>query len=314
QEVRSGSGEVPMLAHRSASSRHRVANWAASALLGALVALLTLALGSVHEVAAQTFEHLAAQAPNGDLIVFYWEPGADWKAVNVTSKTNQKVASAATSWQTPNGSRIVEHLAAQAPNGDLIVFYWEPGADWKSVNVTSKTNQKVASAPTSWQVPSANLIVEHLAAEAPNGDLIVFYWEPGADWKAVNVTPITGQKVASAATSWQTPNGKRIGEHLAAQAPNGDLIVFYWEPGADWKAVNVTSITGQKVASAATSWQVRSPEAWRGAMLGTPLPKKGCFTSSYPSAEWQEVPCTSPPHRRYTPASGAWRYQPTHMG
>src|SRR5208337_3935627 len=210
QEVRSGSGEVPMLAHRSASSRHRVANWAASALLGALVALLTLALGSVHEVAAQTFEHLAAQAPNGDLIVFYWEPGADWKAVNVTSKTNQKVASAATGWQTPNGNRIVEHLAAQAPTGHLIVFYWEPGADWKAVNVTSITGQKVASAATSWQTPNGKRIVEHLAAQAPNGDLIVFYWEPGADWKAVNVTSKTNQKVASAPTSWQVPSANLI--------------------------------------------------------------------------------------------------------
>jgi len=35
---------------------------------------------------------------------------------------------------------------------------------------------------------------------------------------------------------------------------------------------------------------------WRESMSRRPLPKKGCFKSSYPSTEWQEVPCapTSP--------------------
>jgi len=50
------------------------------------------------------------------------------------------------------------------------------------------------------------------------------------------------------------PGGNQIVEHLAAQAPNGDLLVFYWAPGSDWKVVNVSSVTGQKVASPATSW------------------------------------------------------------
>jgi hypothetical protein len=43
---------------------------------------------------------------------------------------------------------------------------------------------------------------------------------------------------------------------------------------------------------------------WRRSMRRVPLPKKGCFTSSYPSAEWQEVPCTTAPARPYPPARG----------
>jgi uncharacterized repeat protein (TIGR03803 family) len=35
--------------------------------------------------------------------------------------------------------------------------------------------------------------------------------------------------------------------------------------------------------------------AWREAMSRTPLPKEGCFEVSYPSIDWQEVPCTTPP-------------------
>ena len=34
---------------------------------------------------------------------------------------------------------------------------------------------------------------------------------------------------------------------------------------------------------------------WRKGMSRVPLPRRGCFTSSYPSSEWREVPCTTPP-------------------
>ncbi len=46
---------------------------------------------------------------------------------------------------------------------------------------------------------------------------------------------------------------------------------------------------------------------WRKGMARVPRPKKGCFTSSYPSTEWQEVPCTTPPARPYPPARGGRR-------
>jgi hypothetical protein len=40
---------------------------------------------------------------------------------------------------------------------------------------------------------------------------------------------------------------------------------------------------------------------WHKGMARVPLPKKGCFMSSYPSTQWQEVPCTTPPARPYPP-------------
>jgi hypothetical protein len=39
-------------------------------------------------------------------------------------------------------------------------------------------------------------------------------------------------------------------------------------------------------------------------MAKIPLPKNGCFTSSFPSTEWQEVPCTTAPTTPYLPARG----------
>src|SRR5208282_1316355 len=34
---------------------------------------------------------------------------------------------------------------------------------------------------------------------------------------------------------------------------------------------------------------------WRDGMAHVPPPTSGCFTSSYPSTQWQEVPCRAPP-------------------
>jgi hypothetical protein len=50
--------------------------------------------------------------------------------------------------------------------------------------------------------------------------------------------------------------------------------------------------------------QPPSRETWRALMSRVPLPKMGCFKSSYPSFTWQEVPCTTPPPRPYPPARG----------
>ena len=45
-------------------------------------------------------------------------------------------------------------------------------------------------------------------------------------------------------------------------------------------------------------------DAWHATMSKTPMPKTGCFTSSYPSTEWKEVPCAPAPTRGYPPRPG----------
>ena len=45
-------------------------------------------------------------------------------------------------------------------------------------------------------------------------------------------------------------------------------------------------------------------EQWRKAMRQIPPPHAGCFTSAFPTTQWQEVPCTTPPARPYPPARG----------
>ncbi|MFZ0613307.1 MAG: hypothetical protein WAM73_13805 [Desulfobacterales bacterium] len=71
--------------------------------------------------------------------------------------------------------------------------------------------------------------------------------------KMIDVTKITGSRVFTQMTAWSTPDAGRIVEHLAGCSPNGDLVVFYCLPGQDWRAVNVSQITGQQVSGPATS-------------------------------------------------------------
>jgi hypothetical protein len=49
----------------------------------------------------------------------------------------------------------------------------------------------------------------------------------------------------------------------------------------------------------------RLREEWRGSMAQVPLPKKGCFTASYPSKEWQPVACTTTPNYPMSPGRDA---------
>jgi hypothetical protein len=48
----------------------------------------------------------------------------------------------------------------------------------------------------------------------------------------------------------------------------------------------------------------QSREAWRKEMSQRRLPKKGCFTASYPDAEWREVACGPPSQNPNPPAKG----------
>jgi len=48
----------------------------------------------------------------------------------------------------------------------------------------------------------------------------------------------------------------------------------------------------------------QSREEWRAAMSRFPMPKKGCFSSTYPRIEWQEIECKAPPPTPYAPRVG----------
>ena len=87
--------------------------------------------------------------------------------------------------------------------------------DINYVDVTQKTGYQVQGAVNSWQTKSGEYNVEHLAGITPNNELIVFWWSRRHDWQAVNVTAKTNHHIVTPVTSWQTPNGPYLVEHLA---------------------------------------------------------------------------------------------------
>lgn len=200
-------------------------------------------------------EGLAAADQDGKLIMFYWYPGSDWKAVNISEKTGRTIAVERPEyWLFTDTAGPFEKLAAPAPNGDLLVFAWRAETDWQATNLSSLTGKKITGPVTAWVTPFGSQHVEHLAARATNNDLLVFYRQTGGAWQVVNVTTLTGQKVGGPATSWTLEGGPEVIERLAAPATNGDLLLFTYQPSTNWQVTNLTQITGQKVGGPATDW------------------------------------------------------------
>ena len=253
-------------------------------------------------------EHLAAVDAAGHLLVFWWSPAHDWQVVDVTAKTGRTVTGGVTSWQTPNGPELVEHLAAHDAAGHLLVFYWAPSHDWRVVDVTAITGAVVAGTPTSWQTPNGPFNVEHLAAHSPAGDLMVFWWSPAHDWQAVNVSSIAGAKVAGSPTSWQTPNGSLLVEHLAAAGQDGRLLVFYWSPAHDWQVVDVTARTGVRIAGDVASWQTRKcrPVNFEHLAANSTSGHLNIFTWS-PENDWYATDVTALTNVRMQAGVTAWQ-------
>ncbi len=203
-------------------------------------------------------ESMAGMDQNGDLLVFNWSPTHDWYVEDISQITGQKIAGPVTSWEVTNGQYYNEYLAGMNSDGNLLVFYRLPLRDWQVVDVSQITGQKIAGSITSWQAHNAQYNVENLAGMDQNGSLLLFYRSPDQDWQVVDVSQITGQKIAGPVTSWETFNGPYNVEHMAGISPNGDLLVFYWSPQHDWQVVDVSQITGRQITGTVTSWQIHN--------------------------------------------------------
>jgi M6 family metalloprotease-like protein len=197
-------------------------------------------------------EHLAARSPTGDLIVFWWSPQHDWRAVNVTAKTGKRVDGTPVSWLTRNGARTVEHLAARGIGNELLVFWWSPTHDWQVVDVTAKTRRSASQDPATWLSHNGPLVVEHLAAASPDGTLSVFWWSPAHDWQAINVSGIAGGSAAGRTVSWVTG----AVEHVAVRGTADELFVYWWTPTTNWRMVDVTAATGAQIAEVGGFYQL----------------------------------------------------------
>jgi hypothetical protein len=73
--------------------------------------------------------------------------------------------------------------------------------------------------------------------------------------------------------------------------------------------INFTYYGTQRAAGAPPpATDAAKREAWRQLMGRTPFPKPGCYASSYPNTQWQEVPCSTAPARPH-PTNGDYSAQ-----
>ncbi|MGZ5247152.1 MAG: M6 family metalloprotease domain-containing protein [Flavitalea sp.] len=199
-------------------------------------------------------EHLAARANDNSLLVFWWSPLHDWQFVNVSSKTGKKIKGNTISWQTKNGPFNVEHLAASGTDNSLLVFYWSSAHDWQVVNVSQKTNKKIAGNITAWQTKSGQYNVEHLGASGEDGNLLVFWWSPLKDWQAINVSSITGQSINGGPDNYHFREGGRTIEFLTSKNSENELILQWWRSDLDWQMINVSKITSVEIVGDPVAW------------------------------------------------------------
>ena len=71
-------------------------------------------------------------------------------------------------------------------------------------------------------------------------------------------------------------------------------------PASAQSGVSQVSTPSNQTAPQLSALQLQS---WRASLAQAPLPeRKGCFSSHYPNAFWQDVPCVTPPNVPYRPA------------
>jgi hypothetical protein len=83
---------------------------------------------------------LAARGADDSLLRFWWRPNRDWQVQNLTHATGVGATAAPATWQTPNGSAIVEHAATVTPARSLAVVY----DDGVSRRLTDATGEPLA--------------------------------------------------------------------------------------------------------------------------------------------------------------------------
>jgi hypothetical protein len=97
--------------------------------------------------------------------------------------------------------------------------------------------------------------------------------------------------------------------HIARSSSLGRILVLLFALPVLILTCAAAALAQGQVQAPVPAPPVASPSTevlhgWHRGMTTVPLPRPGCFTSSYPNTGWQEVPCVTPPNLPFPPASG----------
>jgi hypothetical protein len=99
------------------------------------------------------------------------------------------------------------------------------------------------------------------------------------------------------------PSTGMLGIVLAASLAAG--LLFPFAAFAEGTTADASATASQSTAPQTSEQRAleKKMEAWRASMEKASVQKNGCFTASFPSAVWQEVPCTTAPNHPHPPLS-----------
>jgi FG-GAP-like repeat len=89
----------------------------------------------------------------------------------------------------------------------------------------------------------------------------------------------------------------------------GRSSIFLFAPAILFLAYATSALAQGQIQGPVPAPPTASPsdevlKNWRDGMAHVPPPHEGCFTSSYPNTQWQEVPCVAGPTIPFPPARG----------
>lgn len=195
--------------------------------------------------------NLVGTAPNGDLVLYFNQPGqpimtpAVWTFDNITQthlaarglETPQFVsnlATFATAWNTM-------HIAGIDASGQVQVVWWAPDSPlWRLDNLTSNAIDartmvgRISAFVTPWSTM-------HINGTDERGEAVALWWAPGfgGNWRVdqliTNPTPTTPRLAPASITSYVTSWGglNVVGRDRAT----GRAVAYWWSPEAGrWTA------------------------------------------------------------------------------
>jgi len=157
-----------------------------------------------------TEDHLAAVGLDGHLLHFYWTAADGWKVEDISAAfSTNPLAGSVVRWGEPlsSGQLGFESLAAVDTSGSLLHFCWDRNSSnpsWQMENVSAATGRQVRG-PIAFYADSnpTGDHFDHVVAEGQNGHLYIFWCDRlKHNWKLVDLTAITGERMQGPFTTW----------------------------------------------------------------------------------------------------------------
>jgi M6 family metalloprotease-like protein len=223
-------------------------------------------------------EHLAAiKHDNSAVVLFTRNPGppSSWTAASLPS-TYTSFSGNLVAWVTPS-SPAMEHVAATASTGEIVVFERAAGTDlFTEVNVTAQTQAtglrvlaREGGLGGGWGTggDAGSQVFDQLVVAARDGK--VYYLDSSPpftqQWTAREVPLPAGHKPTTDVAGWLTPISRR--EYVAVRTESNALLAMRRsDPRDPWETFNLTEIDGEEVSGRPAPYN-SDAESWRDGLI-----------------------------------------------